>query len=80
MAIKKSDYNHMKLKNTTEIFEAIEANIPSHFFFDEKTTIYVWNCVEQKSYKIHLKKNIIQKLNETHPFERGIILYESMNQ
>lgn len=79
MSIKKSDYNHMKLKNTIEIFEAIEANIPSHFFFDDKTVIYVWNCIEQKSYKMNLKKDIIQKLNETHPFERGTLFYELMN-
>ena len=76
MSIKKADYNNMRLKNTTEIFEAIEANIPSHFFFDDKSVIYVWDCVNQKSYKMKLNKSMINSLNETHPFERGTILYE----
>jgi len=76
MSIKKADYNNMRLKNTTEIFEAIEANIPSHFFFDEKSVIYVWDCINQKSYKMNLNKDLINSLNETHPFERGTILYE----
>ncbi len=76
LSIKKSDYNNMRLKSTTEIFEAIEANIPSHFFFDDKSVIYVWDCINQKSYKMNLNQGLIKTLNETHPFERGTILYE----
>lgn len=76
ISIKKADYNNMRLKNTTEIFEAIEANIPSHFFFDEKSVIYVWDCVNQKSYKMTLNQTLINSLNEIHPFERGTVLYE----
>jgi hypothetical protein len=77
MSTKKSDYNKMLLKNTSEIYEAIEANIPSHFFFDENTVVYVWNCVEQRSYKIKLgAQKIVDELNDTHPFERGMLLYE----
>jgi hypothetical protein len=79
VSVKKSDYNNMRLKNTTEIFEAIEANIPSHFFYDEDTTIYVWDYVNQKSYKTKVSVDIISKINETHPFERGIILYEYLS-
>ena len=76
MSIKKSDYNNMKLKNTTEIYEAIEANIPSHFVFDKDTVIYVWDCIQQKSYKMNLNQALIGNINDTHPFERGTILYE----
>jgi hypothetical protein len=76
MSIKKSDYNNMRLKNTTEIYESIEANIPSHFVFDKETIIYIWDCVQQKSYKMNLNHSLITNLNETHPFERGTILYE----
>jgi hypothetical protein len=79
MSLKKSDYNNMPLRSPTEIYEAIEANIPSHFFYDEKTDIYVWNCVEKNSYKTKLPKIMIDKLNETHPFERGMILYEYLS-
>ena len=76
LSLKKSDYNNMKLKNTTEIYEAIEANIPSHFFYDKETIIYVWDCVQQKSYKMNLNDQLINDLNDRHPFERGTLLYE----
>ena len=76
MAVKKTDYNHMLLRNSSEIYEAIEANIPSHFFFDKETVIYVWDCIQKKSYKTVVPFKLINILNKTHPFERGMILYE----
>lgn len=76
MAVKKADYNHMLLRNSSEIYEAIEANIPSHFFFDKETVIYVWDCIQKKSYKTLVPIKLINILNKTHPFERGMILYE----
>ena len=79
LSIKKTDYNKMALRNTSEIYEAIEANVPSHFFFDKETDLYVWDCVQQKSYKKKLTNTMIKKLNETHPFERGTILYEHLS-
>lgn len=75
---KKSDYNRMLIKNTSEIFEAIEANIPSHFFFDEKTIIYVWDIVNRRNYKMKVDLETVKLLNKTHPFERGIVLYEKI--
>lgn len=76
-SLKRSDYNKMRLKNTTEIFEAIEANMPSHFYFDKETTIYVWNVMKKYSYKTTIEdKSLIEELNNTHPFERGTMIYE----
>jgi hypothetical protein len=76
LSVKKSDYNKMLLRNTSEIYEAIDANIPSHFFFDKDTDLYVWDCVQEKSYKTKVSPDLLKELNETHPFERGTILYE----
>uniref|UniRef100_A0A6C0KER4 Protein kinase domain-containing protein n=1 Tax=viral metagenome TaxID=1070528 RepID=A0A6C0KER4_9ZZZZ len=76
LARKRVDYNNMGLRNTTEIYEAIEANLPSHFVFDKETDIYVWNCIEKRSYKIKLPSKMIGALNDAHPYERGIIFYE----
>ena len=76
MAHKRSDYNKMGLRNTTEIYESIEANLPSHFVFDKETEIYVWNCMEKRSYKMKVPLRMISQLNQTHPYERGIVLYE----
>lgn len=79
LARKKADYNNMCLRSSTEIYEAIEANLPSHFVFDEDTEIYVWNCIEKRSYKTKISSRITDQLNDTHPYERGIILYEYLS-
>jgi hypothetical protein len=78
LSVKKSDYNNMLIKTPSEIYEAIEANIPSHFFFDEQTQVYVWDVIKQRSYKINVDGALINTLNETHPYERGTILYEKI--
>jgi hypothetical protein len=76
-SLKKSDYNKMRLKNTTEIYEAIEANMPSHFYFDKETSIYVWNVMKKYSYKTTIEDDfLIEELNNTHPFERGTMIYD----
>jgi hypothetical protein len=79
MARKRRDYNNMGLRSVTEIYEAIEANIPSHFVFDDRTEIYVWDCMEKRSYKMRVPKQMISVLNETHPYERGIMMYEYLS-
>lgn len=79
MAVKKSDYNKMPLRSQTEILESIDANFPSHFFFDDETVIYVWDCVEKKSYKTKLTEEMVLQINQTHPFERGMVLYEYLS-
>ena len=76
---KKVDYNKMALKNTTEILESIEANIPSHFYFDKNTSIYVWDCIKQRGYKTKINDQLTNQINETHPYERGVILYEYLS-
>ena len=76
LSAKKTDYNKMRLRNTSEIYESIEANIPSHFFFDDETTVYVWDCINQRGYKTNLNEKMVNDLNDSHPFERGTILYE----
>ena len=79
LSTKKADYNKMRLRNSSEIYEAIEANIPSHFFFEKETTVYVWDCISERGYKTNLNDTMINELNETHPFERGTVLYEYLS-
>ena len=73
---KRNDYNKMALRDTSEIYEAIEANLPSHFVFDKDTTVYVWDCIDKKSYKMQVPEKMIDSLNRSHPFERGMLLTE----
>ena len=79
MSYKKANYNKMLLKNTTEIYEALEANMPSHFYFDKETTIYVWDCIQQKSYKIKISEDHLDVINQSHPYERGTLLLEILS-
>ena len=79
LSVKKADYNKLFLRTPIEIYEAIDANVPSHFYFDKQTELYVWDCSKQKSYKMKIHKDIIDPLNKTHPFERGTILYEYLS-
>lgn len=76
LAIKEQEYEQMELKNIEEIYEAIEANIPAHFYFEKDTEIYVWDCVKEVSLKLKtLPEEVIDKLNKQHPLERGRLLY-----
>jgi hypothetical protein len=76
IADKKADYNNMLLKNTCEIYEALEANIPSHFEFDKDTVVYVWNSQDENSYIFKPPENLIEQINNKHPYDRGTILYK----
>ena len=66
----------MGVKNNIEVFEAIDYNLKSHFEFDNETNIYCFDAVNERSFKFKLPDNIITELNEFHPSERGMILYE----
>lgn len=76
---KKSNFNKMMVRSPTEVFEAIDANLPSHFFFNRQTTVYVWDAHNQQSGKFTIPEEWVDDLNETHPFERGLYLYEKMS-
>lgn len=77
--INNRNYSNMQINKTTEIIEAIEYIIPSHFDFDENTIIYEWNSDTENSKKKTIDKSLIEILNKTHPFERGQIYKEYEN-
>lgn len=61
---KEEEYEDMEVKNQTEIYEALEVNIPSLFVFDENTTVYVWDLHRKQSRSITLSKRFIDKINK----------------
>ena len=75
-AHKKSDYNKMLLRSTTEVYEALDANVPLPFFFDRHTKVYVWDAMNKQAEKFVMPPEWVDRMNETHPFERGIFLNE----
>lgn len=80
MSHKRTEYNKMLVRSPTEVFEYIDANLPSHFFFNEDTVVYVWDAVNRESMKFTVPADWVNALNETHPFERGLYLFEKMSE
>ena len=76
---KNKDYKKIPLSSTIEIYKSIEANFPSEFTFTKHTTLYVWNADTENSTKIRLEPRLIQLLNKTHPFDRGNVYKEFLN-
>ena len=73
---KEEEYEDMEVKNQTEIYEALEVNIPSLFVFDENTTVYVWDLHRKQSRSITLSKRFIDKINkETDTLVKSKMLY-----
>ncbi len=80
MSHKQAEYNKMVLRTPTEVYEAIDANVPSHFFFNDQTVVYVWNAHTGQSGKFEVPSHWVDDVNETHPFERGVYLYERISK
>ena len=41
---------------------------------------YVWNIMKKYSYKTKIQEDsFVEELNNTHPFDRGTILYEYLS-
>jgi len=76
---KNKDYKKIPLSSTIEIYKSIEANFPSEFKFNKQTILYIWNADTENSTKIRLEPKLIQLLNKTHPFDRGDVYKDFLN-
>lgn len=75
IAVKNNDYDQLKIKTTHELFEYLDANIPSPFEFDSNTTIYVWDIEQETNFSAILPESMIEKINSVDPYDRGHYLY-----
>ena len=73
---RKDDYDNLKLRGTHEIYEYLDANLPSPFVFDAETVVYVWDALDEINYSIQLPLGIIEQVNMVEPYDRGQFLYE----
>lgn len=71
--VKNKDYSTIPLKTNLEMYKALEANIPSDFTFTKHTIVYTWNFDKENSTKTKIDHRLVDILNNTHPFERGLI-------
>ena len=76
---KNKDYKKIPLSSTIEIYKSIEANFPSEFKFNKQTILYIWNADTENSTKIRLEPKLIELLNKTHPFDRGDVYKDFLN-
>lgn len=76
MKTKSKEYKKLKINRCEEMYELIEANIPSEFDLNENTNIYVWDCVNEISKKTKITKTESDEVNETHPLSRGEVLFD----
>jgi hypothetical protein len=81
---KKENYLGILFKQEKEIYEYIDINLPSHFMFDENTTIYVWDSINECNKTVIVKdlvddmslKHFTTLLNNYEPSDRGTVLYD----
>jgi hypothetical protein len=77
---KKKEYDKLPIQNIDQIYGAVETNLPDKYIFNENTVVYVLNCVSQNCVKFIPDKSLLNKINELHPIERGIFLYEKFTE
>ena len=72
---KEKEYSKIPLQSLEQIYASVEINIPDKYEFNEKTKIFVIDCVNEKCGEFKLKTDEIEKINETDSLGRGIELY-----
>jgi hypothetical protein len=75
MKTKQEQYKNLPVKNTMEIFGAIEVSLPSDYEFTEKSEIVILDSINKNSKILQLSKNNISELNGMEPSEWGVYLY-----
>lgn len=75
IALKNHDYDQLRIKTNHELFEYLDANIPSPFEFDPNTTVYVWDIERETNFSVILPESAIEEINSVDPYDRGQYLY-----
>lgn len=76
---KNVEYSHMEISTPEEIYAALEVNLPDNYIFNANTKVYVLDSVNNKRCVKHLTPKLIKLVNDTHPLQRGTLLYDIFN-
>lgn len=76
MAEKQCEYDKLPLKSIEQIYAGIEVNIPSKYDYNENTTIFVLDSVNENTGIMKLNKEQIDIINNINPLCRGTSLYD----
>lgn len=75
MVEKQRNYDRLPLQTTEQIYGAIEVNMPDKYVFNENTTIFVMDCVNEKCSRLNINKQECDDVNNTRSLSKGTFLY-----
>ena len=71
------EYSQLELNTPEKIYGAFEVNLKSEYVFNEKSKVYVFDCVNKnRDYIDNISNEWLEVINETHPIMRGSVLYD----
>jgi NAD+ kinase len=69
--VKNKEYGKMKIHYSSEMYEALEVNIPTNFTINKDTKIYVWDTVNETSKIFNVPELYVDDVNKLHNLEKG---------
>ena len=76
---REKEYAKLPLRTVEKMYAAIETNIESEFLFDEKTNVFVFDCVKKGTFMFKPKTHHLDIINMVSPIYRGTVLYDIYN-
>ena len=71
------EYSQLELNTPEKIYGAFEVNLKSEYVFNEKSKVYVFDCVNKnRDYIDNISNEWLEVINETHPIMQGSVLYD----
>ncbi len=80
MKYKEKEYSKLPLKSIEQIYGCLETNIADKYVYNENTTVFMFDCINDKCIPFCLEEDEISELNEMHALSRGMFLYDSYNK
>lgn len=77
MKQKKKEYSKLPIHSTEQVYACIESNIPDNYVYNQNTTVFMFDCINERCIPFELNSNDISELNDMHPLSRGLFLYNS---
>jgi len=73
---KSQEYKKMFLKNTQQIYAAIECNLVDTYIYNQNTSVLIINNINRDSTIFKLQENEIPNINKLHPLVRGTYIWD----
>jgi len=80
MKEKNKEYSKLPLNSTEQIYGAIECNLQDEYMYNENTSIFVVDSVNDKCTIYKIPKDQMEYVNELHPMARGTFIYDLLNK